>query len=152
NLFAALFNMHKIVRLVVERDGASYRSRMEDFIVSDNKDFRPSDVIEDADGSLLIINTGTWSNCCEAFRSGGQPKVAGGIYRVRRQGAPQVKARWGLALQWDKMTARHLLWFLDDSRFAVRDRAIRTLAKAENVGIYLNAFQPNEQPVRARRS
>src|SRR5262249_17624948 len=71
NLFAALFNMRKVTRHVIERDGATFRARTEDFLISKNNDFRPSDVIEDADGSLLVVNTSTWTTCCEAFRAGG---------------------------------------------------------------------------------
>ena len=87
NLFVALFNMHKVTRHVLARDGGTFRATTEEFLTSTNNDFRPSDVIEDADGSLLVINTGTWSNGCRAFRAGGQPKVQGSIYRVRRTSA-----------------------------------------------------------------
>jgi putative membrane-bound dehydrogenase-like protein len=153
NLFAALFNMHKVVRLIVERDGATFQARTEDFLVSTNKDFRPADVLEDADGSLLIINTGTWSNCCEAFRAGGQPKATGGIWRVRREAVPRerpgvgrddqdspdglrrtassavVDDPRGLKVDWNRLSDGELIRRLDDPRFAVRDRAVSSLAR-----------------------
>src|SRR5438270_2011982 len=49
NLFACLFNMLKVTRHVVEPDGATFKTRDEDFLVSDNLDFHPTDVVEDAD-------------------------------------------------------------------------------------------------------
>ena len=35
-------------------DGSTYRTDDSDFLVSDNLDFHPTDVVEDADGSLLV--------------------------------------------------------------------------------------------------
>src|SRR5206468_2005771 len=46
NLFAASFNLRKITRHVLIPDGATFRTRDEDFLVSDNFDFHPTDVIE----------------------------------------------------------------------------------------------------------
>ncbi|HEY2840907.1 MAG TPA: PVC-type heme-binding CxxCH protein, partial [Pirellulales bacterium] len=60
NLFSALFNMHKVLRHVITPDGATYRCRNEDFLTSASADFHPTDVFEDADGSLLVIDTGGW--------------------------------------------------------------------------------------------
>ena len=34
--------------------------RRRDFLISDDPDFHPTDVLEDADGSLLVIDTGGW--------------------------------------------------------------------------------------------
>src|SRR5205823_8008134 len=53
NIFAALFNLHKVTRHVLIPDGSTFRTKDEDFVVSNNVDFHPTDVIEDADGSLL---------------------------------------------------------------------------------------------------
>ena len=38
--------------------GATFACRNEDFLVSSDTDFHPTDVLEDADGSLLVIDTG----------------------------------------------------------------------------------------------
>src|SRR5689334_9662018 len=54
NLFACLFNMQKVVRVVLEPDGATFKARTEDFVVSPDRDFHPTDVQEDADGSLIV--------------------------------------------------------------------------------------------------
>src|SRR5262249_16185706 len=60
NLFACCFNMHKVTRHILESDGATFKTRDEDFLVSNNLDFHPTDILEDADGSLLVVDTGGW--------------------------------------------------------------------------------------------
>src|SRR5690606_3123003 len=52
NLFAALFNLHKVSRHVLKPEGGSYQTEDSDLLVSDSTDFHPTDVLEDADGSL----------------------------------------------------------------------------------------------------
>ncbi|MEQ9068326.1 MAG: hypothetical protein RLO18_16440, partial [Gimesia chilikensis] len=58
NIFTSIFNTHKVIRTQLVRSGATFETKEEDFLVSDDPDFHPTDVIEDADGSLLVINTG----------------------------------------------------------------------------------------------
>ena len=122
--FSAEFNTHKVRRHVIERDGATFRGRNEEFLVSPNPDFHPTDVLEDADGSLIVIDTGGWFRIgCPTSRID-KPQIKGGIYRVRRRDAPRVEDPRGLKIAWDKPDAR----LLDDPRFAVRDRAIDVCA------------------------
>jgi putative membrane-bound dehydrogenase-like protein len=92
NLFAAQFNLRKITRHVLRPDGASYASTDSDFVVSDSIDFHPTDVLEDADGSLLIIDTGAWYKLCCPSSQLAKADVLGGIYRVRKQGAKLLAA------------------------------------------------------------
>jgi putative heme-binding domain-containing protein len=90
--FSAHFNTHKVQRHVIERDGASFRGRNEDFLVSENPDFHPTDVLEDADGSLLVLDTGGWFRIgCPTSRVD-KPQIKGAIYRVRKKGAPRATA------------------------------------------------------------
>jgi putative heme-binding domain-containing protein len=129
NLFSAQFNRHRIVRHIVEREGATFRIRTEDFLVSDDPDFHPTDVLEDADGSLLVIDTGGWFVIgCPTSRIA-KPEVKGAIYRVRRKDAVPVADPRGLRIAWDKLSPRELARFLDDARFAVRDRSVHRLGK-----------------------
>src|SRR4051812_47446629 len=90
NLFAVQFNMAKVSRHVLTPNGSTYRSRDEAFVVSSNRDFHPTDVIEDADGSLLIIDTGGWYKLCCPTSQLSKPDVLGAIYRVRKKDAPKV--------------------------------------------------------------
>ncbi len=46
-------------------------------------DFHPTDVLMDADGSLLVIDTGGWYKLCCPTSQLWKPDVLGGIYRVR---------------------------------------------------------------------
>jgi putative membrane-bound dehydrogenase-like protein len=128
NLLSALFNMHKVLRHVVERNGATFRSREVDFLVSDDADFHPTDVVEDADGSVLVVDTGSWFSHCPTSKVGAT-RVEGGIYRVRfREAAPVADPR-GLELDWSRLDPRALARLLDDPRFTVRDRAVDHLAR-----------------------
>ncbi len=125
NFFSALFNVHKVQRHILERDGGTFRSRNEDFLVSTHPDFHPTDVLEDADGSLLVVDTGGWFRIgCPTSRVD-KPLVKGGIYRVRRKDAPKTADPRGLNLPLDTPLAA----MLDDARPAVRDRAIEEGAK-----------------------
>ena len=126
NLFSAQFNPHRIQRHILFREGATFRTEDSDFLTSSDPDFHPTDVIEDADGSLLVIDTGAWFiHGCPISRVS-KPEFKGGVYRVRKEGAPRLKDPRGLDL---KLTAAHF----DDTRFAVRDRAVETLVEAREV-------------------
>src|SRR4029077_12399161 len=129
NLFSAQFNRHRVQRHVLERVGATFRGRTEDFLVSSDPDFHPTDVLEDADGSLLVIDTGGWFlRGCPTSQIA-KPEIKGAIYRIRRKDALKPKDPWGLALPWDQLTPRQLVARLDDPRWVVRDRAVHTLGK-----------------------
>jgi putative membrane-bound dehydrogenase-like protein len=128
NLFVTEYNTHKVRRLILERDGATFRTRAEDFLVSDSDYFHPTYVIEDADGSLLVVDTGGWITVA-CYVSLLKPEAKGGIYRIRRRGAPAVTDPRGLALKWDQLGAAELAGLLDDPRFVVRDRAVQVLAR-----------------------
>lgn len=129
DIFWSQFNTRTVARTRIEPAGATYRSTDESFLTSPNVDFHPTDVIEDADGSLLVIDTGGW------FRHGcptshiAKREALGGIYRVRRKGAPPLDDPRGLAIAWDDLDADALVKLFDDPRPAVEDRAIASAAR-----------------------
>ena len=129
NLFSSLFNMRKIVRHVLTPAGSTFTSKDQDFMVSNNPDFHPTDVFEDADGSLLVIDTGGWYKICCPTSQLAKPDVLGAIYRVKRKGMPKVDDPRGLKLAWSTMQPKQLAGLLDDPRPFVRKRAIHTLGK-----------------------
>ncbi len=129
NLFAAQFNMHKVSRHAMSSQGATFVTRDEDLLVSDNLDFHPTDVVEDADGSLVVIDTGGWYKLCCPSSQLWKPEVAGGIYRVRRTDAPQVADPRGKKLAWSDATPEALAARLQDARPAVRRRVLHELAR-----------------------
>jgi putative membrane-bound dehydrogenase-like protein len=127
NLFACLFNMQKVTRHVLSPHGATFKSQDSDFLVSSNKDFHPTDVIEDADGSLLVIDTGGWYKLCCPTSQLVKPDVLGGIYRIKKKDAPRLDDPRGLELGWDRVSLKVLTDRLDNPRPAVRRRAIEAL-------------------------
>jgi putative membrane-bound dehydrogenase-like protein len=153
NLFAALFSLHKVTRHVLEPNGATFKVRDEDFLVSENLDFHPTDVLEDSDGSLLVIDTGGWYKLCCPSSQLHKPDILGGIYRIRRQGAPRVEDPRGRKLAWKQLTADQLASLLGDPRPAVRRRAMQALADkgADDVPA-VTAVMASAPSVEARRN
>ena len=90
NFFASLFNLHKITRHILRPSGATYASTDSDFLVSDSQDFHPTDVLQDADGSLLVVDTGGWYKLCCPSSQLSKPDVLGAIYRVKRKDVPHL--------------------------------------------------------------
>src|SRR5204862_4284466 len=128
NLFACLFNLHKVTRHVLEPAGSTYATRDSDFLVSDNPDFHPTDVLEDADGSLLVVDTGGWYKICCPTSQLWKPDILGAIYRVRRAGAQKVNDPRGLQLNWKILKPADLAKLLADPRPTVRNRTIKELS------------------------
>jgi putative membrane-bound dehydrogenase-like protein len=129
NLFACQFNLRKVSRHVLVPDGATFKTVDSDFLVSDSPDFHPTDVIEDADGSLLIVDTGGWYKICCPSSQLWKPDVLGAIYRVRKTGAPTPADPRGLKINWTKSTPAQLAKLLGDERLFVRQRAVHELGK-----------------------
>ena len=94
-LVAALFNVQKVTAHRLQPAGAGFKSHNSDLVVADRIDFHPTDVLEDADGSLLIVDTGGWYDlCCPSSRVD-QTTAAGGVYRLRASSpspSPQKQA------------------------------------------------------------
>lgn len=104
NLFATLFNLRKVTRHVLRAKGATYASVDSDFVVSDGMDFHPTDVLEDADGSLVIVDTGGWYKLCCPSSQLAKADVLGAVYRVRRAGSKAL-AKNQRAAAYRKLTA-----------------------------------------------
>ena len=128
NLFACLFNLHKVTRHVLVPNGPTFTTRDSDFLVSDQMDFHPTDVVVDADGSLLVVDTGGWYKICCPTSQLYKPDVLGAIYRIVREDARPVGDPRGTRLRWNEAGHAELVSWLEDPRWAVRERAINTLA------------------------
>src|SRR5262245_47200215 len=127
--------MHKVSRHVLVPKGSTYETKDSDFVVSDNLDFHPTDVIEDADGSLLIMDTGGWYKLCCPTSQLVKPDVTGAIYRVKRTGAHKIEDPRGLKIDWAKTDTAELPQLLNDPRPAVRKRAAGELVARGESGI-----------------
>jgi putative heme-binding domain-containing protein len=127
NLFSAQHNARRVVRHVLVPEGSTFRTQDHEFVTTDDPDFHPSDVLEAADGSLLVVDTGSWYvHHCPTGKIR-KVRAAGGIYRIRPAKAAAVADPWGLKVDWKKATVKHLTGLLRDPRPAVRDRAGQVL-------------------------
>ncbi len=134
NLFVAHFNTQRITRMEVVRDGASYRVTEREFLKLRNPDAHLTDVLEDRDGSLLVVDTGGW------FRIGcpssllAKPDIAGAVYRIRRSGPMAKVEAWGgpaVAQVWELARAgkvRDLMTLLGSDEVSVARAAGNALA------------------------
>lgn len=127
NLFSTHFNTHRIMRHVLARSGATLTSTDEDFLVSSSTDFHPTDVLVDADGSLLVIDTGGWFRIGCPTSKTAKPEIGGAIYRIRRSGAPTIDDPRGMKINWERTSDTELADLLADPRPAVVERAIEWL-------------------------
>jgi putative membrane-bound dehydrogenase-like protein len=128
-LLTAQFNVHRIQQHQLVRDGSTFRSINKDFLVSTDYDFHPSDVLEDADGSLLIVDMGAWFNYGCPTSKIAKPEVKGTIYRVRRANAPKVDDPWGRELDVANLSVEELAVRFYDRRPKVRARVADRIAK-----------------------
>lgn len=128
NLFACQFNMHKVSRHVLTPSGATYDAKTSDFLAAESLDFHPTDVLEDADGSLLVVDTGGWYKLCCPTSQLAKPEVLGAIYRIRKAGSNAPQDARGQSIAWQQATAATLIGLCGDVRPAVRERATQQLA------------------------
>ena len=127
SLFSAEFNTGRIMRHKVIADGATYKTADEPFVTSNVQDMHLTDVLEDADGSMLIVNTGGWFILGCPLSRVAKLDVPGGIYRIRKTGAAKVNDPWGTKLNLKSMAVASLVAATKDPRIAVRDHAIELL-------------------------
>lgn len=134
NLFACMFNTHEVTRIRLERIGATFRGEHEVFLRSPSTDFHPADILEDADGSLLLIDTGAWLTMGCPLSKDLSHGNFGGIYRIRKTDAEIPPDPRGLELNWDTPSDFDLASRLDDAP-AVRDRAMANLTQQGNQSV-----------------
>ena len=128
NFLTALFNLRKVVRHRLEPIGSTYRSLDSDFVVSDNHDFHPTDVIEDSDGSVLIVDTGGWYKVCCPTSQLAKPDVLGAIYRIKKSGAQRPIDPYGKRINFKALSHGRLVDLLADQRTTVVESATREIA------------------------
>ena len=152
-LFAAMFNLHKVTRHKLIPRGSTFETEDSDFLVSTHPDFHPTDVMEDADGSLLVVDTGGWYKLCCPTSQLAKPDVLGAIYRIRWTNAVPPDDPRGLDLGWKTLPPEGLTALLDDARPAVRRRAVQELAKRGEVSLSALRRSIESSPaIRTRRN
>lgn len=98
NLFSAHFNSHRVLRHAVSRAGATYKTEDSDFLISSDPDLHPTDVMQDRDGSLIVVDTGAWFiHGCPLSRVS-KPDINGALYRVSKTKKPiETKTSFAVA-------------------------------------------------------
>ena len=133
-LLCAQFNTRRVSRHRLIPDGTGWRTEDDVLLESDRFDFHPTDVLEDADGSLLIVDTGGWYKLCCPTSQVERPDVLGAIYRLRPvepklPGSAGADPR-GLELAWgEDVPVVVLMTRTGGVRPVVAERAIAELAK-----------------------
>jgi putative membrane-bound dehydrogenase-like protein len=122
-LFACQFNTRRVVHVRLKSSGATFTTEEKDFLVSPSVDFHPADILEDADGSLLLLDTGGWLSWGCPHSKLAKPEVKGAVYRIRRRGGAVIDDPRGSKISWGKMPSSSLAGLLGDGRPKVRDRA-----------------------------
>jgi putative membrane-bound dehydrogenase-like protein len=128
NLLSAHFNAHRVQRHKVSRIGATYKTEDEDFFVASDPDLHPTDVMEEPDGNLIVVDTGAWFiHGCPLSRVA-KPDIQGMLYRVRKKGAKPEKPN--LKQIFADEDPKKLAALLDDPRAVVAEEAANRLVWA----------------------
>ena len=128
-LLVCSFNLRTVTRHTLVPAGGTFTTVDAPFLTADSADFHPTDVVEDADGSVLVVDTGGWYKLCCPTSQLEKPAVLGGIYRVRRAAAPAVADPRGREIDWEALDDDAAVALLADPRPAVVDRAIDRAAR-----------------------
>ena len=135
NLFSAQHNARKVQRHVLIREGSTYRVEDHDFLTTDDPDFHPSDVLEAPDGSVLVLDTGSWyTQHCPTGRIR-NTQSRGGIYRVTCTKAVSLPKKRGLTstaalARMDRLNAAELVKLLGSGKPHEQLAAAEALARA----------------------
>jgi len=123
-------------RHVLARTGATFTAQESEFVTSLDPAFWPTDILEDTDGSLLVVNTGT----------------NGAIFRVRRSVAPRMDDPRGEFLRSvaPKLSVGALVNSFQDPRPFVRDLAARLVRERVSAARSASAAIPELTRLRER--
>ena len=146
SLFACHFNTHKVVHIRLKKSGSTFITEEEDFISSSSIDFHPTDILEDADGSLLLLDTGGWLSWGCPFSKIAKPEVKGAIYRISRIDGPKTNDARGEEINWNNLKPVKAAELINDKREAVKQRAALSLIKSgdKSISAIEKAFNESE--------
>ena len=77
------FNTRRLVRMELTPDGATYKATENEFLKLHDPDIHLTDVMENQNGDLLVVNTGGWFRigCPSSLMA--KPDITGAIYRLQ---------------------------------------------------------------------
>ena len=96
DLVCTEFNTRRLSRHRLSPSGSTHAAATSTFLESDQTDFHPTDVIEDADGSLLVADTGSWYMICCPTSKIAKPKIWVRSIGFRRRDRPHRRTRAAL--------------------------------------------------------
>ena len=139
--FSCHFNTHAVHRSTLLSTGSTFGARDEVFLRSPSIDFHPTDIMEDHDGSLLVIDTGGWLSWGCPTSKLAKPQLLGSIYRIRRKNGAKTTDPLGVKVDWKGASHATLARLLADQRPLIRDRAREALAaRGQEAGPAVIAF------------
>ena len=127
DLFSTQFNTHQVVHHKLIRQAGSFALQDDLFLWTDNTDFHPTDVLEDADGSLLVVETGGWFILGCPLSQVSKPQLKGAIYRITKDGMPKTEDAYGNEISWGSVSVTELISLLEDPRPFVSERSAKAL-------------------------
>ncbi len=130
SVLTAMFNTQHIERTTLRWEGATLTSKMsESWLKIRDPDVHLTDVLEDADGSVLVVDTGGWFRIGCPTSQLAKPEIPGAIYRIRKAGVRDRATDFrGAKLDWSNASNEQLSARLADERLPVQERAIREFA------------------------
>jgi putative membrane-bound dehydrogenase-like protein len=126
NFMVTHFNTQRLVRMELTPEGSTYKAVENEFLKLHNPDIHLTDVMEDADGSLLVIDTGGWFRigCPSSLMA--KSDILGAVYRITPEKASS------LGLKKEKLPVRDLKYAVSDLKSSdpqSRRRALEWLAE-----------------------
>lgn len=123
------FNSNQVTMTKLEKSGSTYEATGTETIFQLNRpNAHLTDVMEDRNGDLLVIDTGGW------FRKGcpssqvARPEVAGGIYRVSKKDKPYEQVKFPTVTQWEAFDPIQVAAQIKTEHAFLRDRVVTEFA------------------------
>ena len=152
NLLVPFFNTQKIVRVQLTPSGATYAASEHPFLKMNDPGVHFTDIIEDADGSLLVLDTGGWFSRGCPSSLGSRSEVHGAVYRIRGRQRAARPDPWGRKINWATLPPEELTKLLDDDRWIVREKAAVLRARAQPAVPATGDLLAVDQPHRRMRA
>ncbi|MFT5470128.1 MAG: putative membrane-bound dehydrogenase-like protein [Verrucomicrobiales bacterium] len=151
DVFTALFNTQKVARTRLRQTGGTWEHlQSEDFLEIHDPDVHITDVLEDADGTLLVIDTGGWFRIGCPTSQVAKPEIPGAIYRIRKSGIYDRSGDpTGSQIDWE---TADLVSLLGDDRPMVQERAITAFWNLGEDGMSQLAAALNHDDETVRRN
>ncbi|NNE93381.1 MAG: c-type cytochrome [Verrucomicrobiales bacterium] len=130
NLFVTHFNTQEVTRTEFSSEESTFAAgKTESILKIHNPDVHITDVLEDANGDVLVLDTGGWFRIGCPTSQVAKPEIPGAIYRIRKAGDRDTETDFrGTGVDWKNLEPNEIAQLLDDEFFPIRERAMTELA------------------------